>query len=266
MAKKKKKLETTIIVVIILIAILLLAFEMFGEGIIKSGVEKAGEKALKVKVEVDDLDLAIYSGKVKIEGLNIKNPEGYENKSLLELGSGKVETSMKSLFSDPVEIASIVLDEITLTIEQKGLTNNLQEVLNNLPKSDAPQAETEGKGLVIKNLQITNTTVKVKLLPVPGQNDTVTLKLDPIEMKDLGTDSKMDMAKLSGKILTALATGVTKQGIGILPDDILGAIEGSLGDLDKEVEKVKKKVEEILGEDAGKEVLEGVKGLFEKKE
>ena len=286
MKSVKKLLETIILVVIILVALLLLGFELFGEHIIKTGIEAAGTKALKVGVTIDDLDLSIYKGQVRMRGLAVDNPAGYEQKYLLKLGTGEVKTRMKSLMSDTVQIESILLDEISLSIEQKGLSNNLQDILKSLPKAEPsePKEEAEkkpGKNLVVKNLKITNTTVKVKLLPVqilPDGTDTVTLKLDPIEMKNLGSEDKMTTAKLASKVMVAIAQGVAKQGTGILPEDLLGSMRetlGNLGDLtdtfrkegQKLLESGGKEAQEMLekGQESGKELIEGIKGLFDKK-
>ncbi len=286
MKSVKKLIETIILVVIILVALLLLGFELFGEHIVKTGIEAAGTKALKVGVTIDDLDLSIYKGQVRMRGLAVDNPAGYEQKHLLKLGTGEVKTRMKSLMSDTVQIESILLDEISLSIEQKGLSNNLQGILKSLPKAEPgePKEEAEkkpGKNLVVKNLKITNTTVKVKLLPVqilPGGTDTVTLKLDPIEMKNLGSEDKMTTAKLASKVMVAIAQGVAKQGAGVLPEDLLGSMQetlGNLGDLtdtfrkegQKLLESGGKEAQEMLekGQESGKGLIEGVKGLFDKK-
>jgi hypothetical protein len=275
MKSVKKLIETIILVVIILVALLLLGFELFGEHIIKTGIEAAGTKALKVGVTIDDLDLSIYKGQVRMRGLAVDNPAGYEQKYLLKLGTGEVKTRMKSLMSDTVQIESILLDEISLSIEQKGLSNNLQDILKSLPKAEPgePKEEAEkkpGKNLVVKNLKITNTTVKVKLLPVqilPDGTDTVTLKLDPIEMKNLGSEDKMTTAKLASKVMVAIAQGVAKQGTGILPEDLLGSMRETLGNLGDLTDTFRKEAQEMLekGQESGKGLIEGVKGLFDKK-
>ena len=275
MKSVKKLIETIILVVIILVALLLLGFELFGEHIIKTGIEAAGTKALKVGVTIDDLDLSIYKGQVRMRGLAVDNPAGYEQKHLLKLGTGEVKTRMKSLMSDTVQIESILLDEISLSIEQKGLSNNLQDILKSLPKAEPgePKEEAEkkpGKNLVVKNLKITNTTVKVKLLPIqilPDGTDTVTLKLDPIEMKNLGSEDKMTTAKLASKVMVAIAQGVAKQGTGILPEDLLGSMRETLGNLGDLTDTFRKEAQEMLekGQESGKGLIEGVKGLFDKK-
>ena len=50
-------------------------------------------------------------------------------------------------------------------MEQKGLTNNLKEILDRIPA--APEPKTGEKKLQIDRLEIINTNVKVKLLPIP---------------------------------------------------------------------------------------------------
>jgi len=285
MEKAKKLIKTIVLVVILLIAVLLLGFELFGEHIVKAGIETAGTKTLNVGVNIDDLDLAIYSGKVGLKGLRVNNPVGYENKYLLELAEGRVKTSMKSLLSDTVEIESILLDGIALTVEQKGLSSNLNDVLKSIPKGEEKETPAEepkeGKNLLVKDLKIINTKVKVKLLPVggiTGNVDTVTLELDPIEMKNLGSEDKMTTAVLAKEIMVALAKGVAKQGAGKLPLDMLNNIQDSLGDITVIGEAAAKQASELLkageektkeifekSEDTGKDIVEGIKGIFDKK-
>jgi len=281
MKSVKKLIETVILVIIIVVALLLLGFELFGEHIIKVSIETAGTKALRVGVAIDELDLSIYRGRVELKGLAVDNPAGYEQKHLLELGKGEVKTRMKSLMSDKVEIESILLDGITIAIEQKGLNNNLKDVLNSLSKAEGAPKEpaAEGKKLLVKDLKITNTTVKVKLLPaqiLPGQADTVTLKLDPIEMKDLGSDDKLTTAKLASEVMVAIANSVARQGAGILPEDVLNSVQGALQNLGDITDIIKKQGQKLLesggkdvlekGQESGKELIEGVKGLLDKKE
>ncbi len=173
---------------------------------------------------------------------------------------------------DTVNIKEIKLDKVNVVLEQKGVTsNNIQDIINSIPKSDEPEpageTQKESKKLHIDNLELTNIVVNAKLLPVPGKMDTVTLKLSPIKMTDLGSDNKLDVASLTGKILTAIATGIAEQGAGILPDDLTNAMKTTLG---KTAELGKAAAEEgtkLLkeGAGAGKDIVEGVTDLFKSK-
>ena len=142
----------------------------------------------------------------------------------------------------------------------------------------------------IKKLEITNTEVQVKLLPVPGKIDTIPLKLSKIELTNLGSDNKLDMVELTREILLAIAGGIAQQGTGIIPDEMLNSFVselqkfGALSDvildsgkkiLDSGTDAGKgiKNIGENLGkgvleniDDAGKGVTEGLKNILKPKE
>jgi len=276
MKNLSKTIRTVVIAVIVLIVVVGVLFSMFGNAAIKGAVEKVATSTLGVEVTIDDLDLSILGGSVSFDDLIIDNPEGYEHDSFLELGKAHIDVAIGSLLSDKVSINTLQLDGITLVLEQKGLSSNLQTIMKNLPKSEEEAAAKEGgKDLEIKTLEITNLTVKTNL-PIPGKSDTIVLKLSDIKMQDLGTDSKMDVAVLTSKILGAIATGIAQEGTGLLPKSITGPIGDELEKL-KNIDfggTVEKSKELLQGgteagkeaiestKEAGKEITEGLKGLF----
>ena len=265
-----KNLKIVGLSVVIVLVVLVVVFYLFSGYLLRVGIETAATEALSVGVSIDDLDISILKGTVEIDGLIVKNPAGYTYKNLLELGHGRVTANIGSLLDDTVRIKELKLDTIDLVIEQKALSNNLQDIIKAIPSGE-PKAEEEtkkpSKKLRIDNLEITNVTVKAKLLPVPGRIDTITLKLDPIRMNDLGSDDKLTVAKLTGKILSAIAGGVAEQGVGVLPEGMTDTMKATLSKtagLGKAAtEEGKKLIEE--GKDVGKELVEGFKGLLKPK-
>jgi uncharacterized protein involved in outer membrane biogenesis len=270
MKKAHKILRVVLLVIVVLVVSVVALIHLFGNSALKAGIETAASKTLSVRVSIDDMDFSILGGKVSFQNLVIDNPPGYQHDKLLEVGNARIAVSIGSLLKDTVIIKEIMFDGVNVVIEQKGLSNNLQDIIKALPKSEAePEdaTETPAKKLHIDNLEITNVTVKAKLLPVPGKADTVTLKLNPIRMTDLGSDEKMDVAKLSSKILLAIATGVAEQGAGKLPKGMTDGMKATLSkatELGKTAaEEGKKLLEE--GKDTGKEIIEGFKGLLKPK-
>ncbi len=256
-----KILTYAVVGIVVLVGVAAVLFAMFGEGAIRSAIQRQGSVTLGVPVKVDRLKLSVLQGKVGIGGVVVGNPEGYSG-NLLELNDGSVDVGIKSLMSDTVHIEDIRLDGMNLVIEQKGLSNNLKDVMNAIPKKEE-EAKKEGKPLVIDNLELSNIVVKVKLIDLPGAADTVPLKLEPITMKNLGTEDKMSMATLVSKILVAVAEGVAKQGAGILPDEVTNTIKSGLSGIMEQGGALMKEGQKVLEQGTG--VLDGVKGLFEKK-
>ena len=268
MGLTKKVLKFGFLGTLIIIVVIVLLGWMIGENAVKVGAESAATKTLGVGVDIGDIDINIFKGQLGIQGLEVRNPDGYELKNLLELDKGKIKVSLKSLMQETVKIEEFKLDGIRLVLEQKGLTNNLRDILNNLKKSaaepkPAEQDQKKGKNLEIAELEITNVKVIVKLIPIPGQNQTVDLELGPIKMQNLGTDKKMDTGVLASKILIAITEGIAKEGAGILPADMVGGFSDALEAGSAVVEKGKKLIES--GKETGKEIAEGLKGIFKKK-
>ncbi len=276
--KAKKIVKQVGIGLLVVILVIVLVVHFAGDAALKAGIETAASKALGVNVSVGKISFSILGGKVKIKDLVIDNPEGYQHPELLRIGNGYVDVSIMSLLSDTVEIKTIKFDGIDMVIEQKGLTNNLNDVMKNLPSGDGSAAKApaeekpakKAKNLLISELEISNVVVKAKLLPIPGKADTITIKLAPIQMTNLGSDDKMSTSKLAGKILAAIAAGVAQQGAGLLPKDMVGDINSVLKDkgalvLDKskEVLEGSKKIGEKVLE-GGKELGDALKGLFKK--
>ncbi len=259
-----KTLRIIGIVILVVIVGLVVAFHFFGSKAMKTGVEVGATQAMKVPVAVEEVNLSILAGQAGVKNLIVDNPAGYQNKKMLEVGEAKVDLAVLSVLSDTVRIEDIFLEKVSVVLEQKGLTNNIQEVLNGMsPKSAKAEAEKEvsekpAKKLSVKKLEIREVAVKVKLLPIPGKKDTLTMKLSPITMTDLGSDDKLDIAMLSSKILLAIVEGIAKQGVGILPDEIIGPMGDKLKSLGAAAEAVLGGTGEVLkeGEKATGKVLE----------
>ena len=257
MKKSLKVLRIVLLVIVIAVVAAVIIINLFADRAVKIGIETAASKTLNVGVNIDDVDLSVMGGSLALQNLIIKNPPGYQHDKLLDLRNAKIEVNVMSLLNDVVNIKEIKLDGMEVTIEQRGISgNNLQDVIAAIPKSQKTKGEPSGKKLHIDNLEISDITVNVKLLPVPGKADTVTLELSPIKMTDLGSDNKLDTAELAGKILLAIATGVAEQGVGVLPKNMVDTMQSTL---DKTIDLGKatsEKGQELM--DTGKKLFEGL--------
>ena len=284
-AKKKsplvKIISSLFIIVIVLVVAVVVLFGLFGDKAIKIGVEKGATAALGVNVTLDDVSLSVLNGKLNINELVVGNPEGYSSENLLSLGHGYVALKTSSLMSDMIEIEKIKLEKIEVTIEQKNLQlSNLKEVLDHLPKPEAkeetPKEEKPGKKLHIQELELNGIVVNTTPLPGTGKAGMIRIELAPIKMTDLGGDKELDVAQLSGIILKSITEGILKQGLDLLPTEMLGSIADGLGEQGKQLLKAGEGIlkeggnvgKELLdsGKDIGEEAKGLVEGLFKKKE
>ena len=245
-----------ILALVVLISVLI---HLFGNSALKAGIETAASKSLNVGVSVGDVDLSVLGGRVGLQKLVINNPPGYQHDKLLELSDARIAVDIGSLLSNTVNIKEIKLDGANVVIEQKGLSNNLQDLIKRMPKGPKAEGKTTGKKLHIDNLEITNTKVQVKLLPIPGQADTIPLTLSTIKMTDLGEDNKLNTAALAKKVLLAIAGGIAEQGAGVLPKEMVDSLASELKSIGALLDEGGKVLEE------GKDIAEGIKGILKPK-
>jgi hypothetical protein len=181
---------------------------------------------------------------------------------LLKLKQVNLKADTKSLLSKEVLIKDMKLDNMEVFVEQKGLGNNLYQVIKPLREPHKPT----GKGLVIDNLEIANVTVHVSVPAVAGQAQSMDLKLASIKMSNLGRSEKMDTAVLISKILLAVAAGIAEQSGGILPKETIGQLGGVLDkavDIGKTILAPGGKTPDGQQKDSlGKSVTDGIKDLF----
>ena len=274
MKKTGKIIKKLLVTIIILIVLLVVAFKIVGNSILKTAIETAATKTLNVAVTLDDVKLSLLAGQIETKNLAVSNPAGFEHDHIFELGNMLINVQTTSLLSDTINIERMTLDGLNVVIEQKGLSNNLHTLIKSMPKAEPSKEEKPeqpaepqkpGKNLKISELEITNIHIKAKLLPIAGKADTVEFSLPPIKMKDIGGDKKIDTAALVKKILTRISTAIAEKSAGRLPQDIIGPIKSSLGEQSEAViEKSKQLLEET--KDVGKELTEGLKSIFKKKE
>ncbi len=219
-----KAFLSLVIVVIVLVIVAVVAVALLANRAVRTAVETAGTKALNVPVTVGQADVSLLSGSARLQDLRVANPAGYTGAALLTVQRADVTADTGSLLSREILIQDLKLDTLELFIEQKGLQNNLYDVIKPLRE---PRAAT-GTSLIVDNLEIANVVVHVGLSGLPGQAPTTSFKVAPIRMTELGRHEKMDTTILISKIVLAVAAGVAQQGGHTLPPQTIGEITSLL--------------------------------------
>jgi len=268
MKKLLKLIVGVIVVLVVLVIVGVVGVALFADRAVKAAVESAGAKTLNVPVAVGDADASILGGSVGLRKIAVANPEGYQGASLLTLADVHVAADTGSLLSDEIVIKDMRLTDMEVFVEQKGLQNNLYEVIKPLREPHEPT----GKRLIIDSLTISDILVHVSMAPLPGQQaQTMDFKIAPITMTELGRNERMDTAVLISKVVLAVAAGVAEQAGDVLPKETVGEITGILDkaiDLGRIIFGDKKPADPNGAQskdpagDLGKKAAEGLKDLL----
>lgn len=207
-------------IVILLVAVIVL-LNVAGGTVIRNAVNVAGPLAMGVPVTLQDADLHLLRGNVRLEGLHVGNPEGFKTAGIFDLGRLDIDLDMRSLLGDTIRIRTIHIKDPNITYE-RGLTDsNLGALLRQLEgekskeKSEPDSAPKEGgKKVVIDEIQIAGAQLNVSVTLAGGYS--APMPLPTITLRDVGKEKE-------GASLTEVITSIVGAIAGTVTDVLVGA-------------------------------------------
>lgn len=220
-----------LIFLVILLVVLLGVGMFYADDLAKTGIEKGGSDALGVPTTVESCDVGFFSTSFGLENLDIANPEGFGDDEFLHLGRGKVEVSATSLMSDKIEVPLLELSEIRVNLIHGADGSNYGKIMENLEKFQGQPEEDKGEGkrFVVEKILVKDVVVKV--VPMKELFTTVSIPIDEIELKDVGSDSDKGvlLSDLAGILVESILTQASLDSK--MPAMVSGALKGQLGKL-----------------------------------
>ena len=231
------KLTRTIRIVlgllVVLVVIVVVALGMI-DSLAKRGVESGATYALGVETTVDDLDLSLMGGSLRMDGLTVSNPEGYQTPHMMKSGRFNLAVRIGSVFGETVELPHFELDGLDINIEQKLMANNISEILENLNRfeSQEPAEKKPGKRVKIDRVLIKDVVANVQMAGA-GEAGRLSVKVPTIELENVSSDNAdgILISELTARLVMAVLAAVVEQGGDIIPADTLKAISGGVSGL-----------------------------------
>jgi uncharacterized protein involved in outer membrane biogenesis len=256
------------IVGIVLVAVIVVVILFLGQ-IVKTAIETAGPKVAGVSMNVDKVRVYPLLGFVRVKGLVIGNPEGFNTPSAMELGDFKVDVKMGSLFTDTIVVKEILIEAPEITYEKGLKSSNLSTLQDNLAPEETEEEEAapdeekpkkkkgKAKKVIIEDFQLNNGKVNVTITALGGKK--MSLPLPDIQIQDIGKSSGgTDLQEVISEVFASIT-------------DAVGGAVASSGDFAGEALKDAGGALKDIGGDAGGAVKDaagslkkGIGGLFGK--
>jgi hypothetical protein len=227
----KLLLKLVLVVVVLLVAAVVTVF-VYLDSIAKSAVEKGATYALGVETTLDSADVGVMSGDFTMKGLNVANPEGFDRDHFLRLGEGYVDVSLGSLRQETVQLPTLTLTTVNMSLEKKGGESNYKVILDNLKRLESGEAEGDkepGKKFVIEEVVISDITVEVDVFGIGGALDRARVPIDEIRLTNVGSDGA-DTSEVTNVVIKAIMAAVLANAAD-LPADLVNDLGGTLGGL-----------------------------------
>ena len=229
-------MKKILIFFIFIISLFYILLEFVGDRIIKGTLETNISNVLDRETVIENLKINYRNGDAEIYGLQIKNKnfEGY----LLNLEKAYLKLDTSSIFSNNVEIESVILDGIKLNyyfnVQYTKVTDNVRSLEKTLETGSGKSTSTKYfniKKLIVKNIVLYVNSDELKI------NKNISLK--NLEFENVGNTP-------NSKNYKTILRDFAEQTIKTVKKKVLsGNLQNKLKNIDEDQikEKLKKKLD-----------------------
>ena len=206
------------VLIVVVVALVVFVYSSL-DTLIKEAVEKYGSEMTKAGVTLNEVDVDLTSGKGRISGLKIGNPEGFKTLSAIRMDAISVIIDTDTVGADPVVIKEVVIDlpQITYEIASQGsnidaMQRNVEGYMSKFGGGKASAANKDvpgGPRLVIENLYVRGGTVIFTATILDGRS--MSTALPDIHLKDIGKEKGgATPDEVAERLLTSIRKGAAK--------------------------------------------------------
>ena len=229
------------IFLIIIISLFYILSEFVGDRIIKGALETNISNVLDRETKIENLKINYRNGDAEIYGLEIKNKEFDGN--LLQLQKAYIKLNTSSIFSNNIEIDSVLLDGINLNyffnIEYTMVNDNVRSLEKTLETGSGKSTST--KYFNIKKLNAKNIILSVNSEELKINKN---ISLQNLEFENIGNT-------VNSKNYKTVLRDFAKQTIKTLKKKVLsGNLQNKLKNIDED--KIKEKIKKELDKNKNK--------------
>lgn len=169
---------------------------------VASNIEQYGAELTGNPVTVEKVRISPFNGSGTIYGLTVENPDGFSDGHAVSINQISLKVDLLTLISDEVVIEELLIDEMTMNVEQNVTRNNLFIILNHM--NEVTETETTETGLIIELFRLNSGTVELVMNNESGESRTI--NVESFEMTDIGRGGvRNDVYKTVEHIASELA-------------------------------------------------------------
>ncbi len=224
--------------------------------IVASAITNGSTYAMGVETHLGSANLSLTAGNLGLNGYKIDNPDGFESDQFMSIESGMLDINTGSVFADTVEIDSLILEQVKVTLEYNNGKSNYQTLMDNATNV-LSERSSSSTNLRIRKVAISKIRVEAKVT-LPGNNRIEeAFEINNIVLNDVGDNTNASMAKVIATIIQKIVKKALAESRHKLPGDVGKYFEGiGKGTLEKvgadAVDKVKDIGSSLLGGDKKK--------------
>ncbi|MEA1996778.1 MAG: AsmA family protein [Gemmatimonadota bacterium] len=238
----------------VVVIVILLAIGISNLGpMIKYAVNTYCPGITRTEVKLGDVDISLFSGKIKLKDFYLGNPKGFSSPYAVKVKSMDMSMSRRSLSGEVIVINRIKIDSPDISYERLRKTDNFKVILNNIKRFAGSEKTSKKKGdeessggkILIRDFIITDGRVNLALSALGGKR--ISAPLPELHLTNIGGDEGVTAAEafeeifseLYKKVVSYAVTETLNQGLKGLGLSLEGKNNGSGKELKAVTDKLK---------------------------
>jgi len=206
---------------------------IYVDEIVGGAISRGGFAALGVETRVAFVRISPFDGVLRLNGLEIANPPGFHSSRFLAVSSGQIDADLRTLDKQVVEVPSLGMEDVEVSLDRNHHQTNYREILDNLKHSEAsdtPAKDDSEQRYVVRKVQIRNVTARVEWSDIASSQTALSVVIPEIEFRDLGAKDGhgVTMQELTGIFTKAILWSIARYGVN-LPSAVRDGLEDGLG-------------------------------------
>ncbi len=229
----------------------------------------AASKALGTEVRVRSVHVGLFDGVSTVGGIDVREPPGFPDGSMLTIGGVRVSVGLRGLFADSIEVDAIEIDGVHLQLTETGGHLNITTVTSTLAAGDIADAKASSapsRSVVVRHLSMRDIRVTASSTMTTLAGRAVDVTIPDILIDDIGTKTTATQlaSALSTDIIARLTTAVLAARINGLSSEVLSQLGSAAQTLGTAARSFIQDATPVL-EDVGKKIGDALDGIFNPK-
>lgn len=236
-------LKKIVLLVVVVVTVALVATYFVRNILVEKAVETGSEHALGVPTNLGSASLEIHGGSLELSNFEVSNPEGFTADNFLSLRRGVLAVKVGSVLDDEVVVDSLVIEGVTLNLEQIDRKGNCQVLLDHIKQLDmSSSGESQKFRIGLIALRDINVNGSLSLL---GKQTEKSFKFDDFSLRNVGSENGVTVSEVTATVVKTLISKALASGSGLLSEGF-GQNPGEIKD--KAVEEIKTEATDKLKE------------------
>jgi len=185
---------------------------------IRTQIQQQGSKYLGTEVSVLNVDLALTEGRMTINSLKIKNPQGFSSENAFSVDA--ITLDLGDVINEPYVVQNITINapEVLYEVDKNGKGNLLKlkdNLAANLPKATNEPAEKETTNplIIVENVTVSNVRLKLNFEQLSTGDLNIETKAYEITLPTfnagpIGNPNGMPADKVGAAVVDAMLSNI----------------------------------------------------------